>query len=374
MKLRTFLSFFFLLNVTMNTVLAGQYSAKLIDTGNCGRATALNNLGQVVGNGCFDSGGGNNPLNYAFITGQNGNGIRNIYFQKDYAGFATGINDLGQMVGYSHHSFGMYALETSSSFVASYNGGFSTLPQVVPDFHTFALDINNNGKLAMVRNNGLLKETMVMNLDGSGVELLGILGDGTPGYNYSIPTAINSSGYVVGYSRVNTTGADTAFISRGNNTGITVLNNDFSRAFDINDSGVTVGYGNFSQGITAFISSPNGGEIRPLLTRYGYSVSTEAHGINNLGQVVGNYGIGDISNGTAFVTGENGINPVDINSLVINGNFNFSEAIDINDSGQILAIANGHSYLLSPVPEPETIFYLAIGLILLTTHKKIRRI
>jgi hypothetical protein len=64
------------------------------------------------------------------------------------------------------------------------------------------------------------------------------------------------------------------------------------------------------------------------------------------------------------MTGPNGVGMTDLNSLVKleNGTF-LAEATGINDRGQIITNASdGHSYLLTPVPEPETYAMFLAGL------------
>ena len=54
----------------------------------------------------------------------------------------------------------------------------------------------------------------------------------------------------------------------------------------------------------------------------------------------------------------------DLNSLIKLGNGIFlADATGINDKGQIIANASdGHAYLISPIPEPETYAMFLAGL------------
>ena len=66
----------------------------------------------------------------------------------------------------------------------------------------------------------------------------------------------------------------------------------------------------------------------------------------------------------------------DLNSLVElqNGAFR-ADATGINDRGQIIANASdGHAYLLTPVPEPETYAMLLAGLSLMGLIVRRRRV
>jgi probable HAF family extracellular repeat protein len=86
-------------------------------------------------------------------------------------------------------------------------------------------------------------------------------------------------------------------------------------------------------------------------------------GINSLGEVVGVSTTADVSR-HAFVTSAGGADMVDLNSWVtLPDGANLSEAVAINDKGWIVANSgNGHAYLLTPVPEPETGALILAGL------------
>jgi probable HAF family extracellular repeat protein len=101
----------------------------------------------------------------------------------------------------------------------------------------------------------------------------------------------------------------------------------------------------------AGITGPNGVGITALgnLGRLG----TDAEGINDAGQVVGNSPTvsGNIH---AFVTGPNGVGMTDLNSLdFLPDGLLLTNAVDINNRGQIIATS---------VPEPETYALLLAGL------------
>lgn len=86
-----------------------------------------------------------------------------------------------------------------------------------------------------------------------------------------------------------------------------------------------------------------------------------ARGINASGQVVGSSGTADYPDGHAFITGANGVGITDLNSLVMGRNF--YEASAINDLGQIVTRGgNGRAFLISMIPEPETLPLMLVGL------------
>jgi hypothetical protein len=80
----------------------------------------------------------------------------------------------------------------------------------------------------------------------------------------------------------------------------------------------------------------------------------------------------------SFITGANGVGITDLNALVtLPGGVSLQWVAAINDMGQIVADAsNGHSYLLSPVPEPETyaLMLAGLGLMRLVARRKLRPI
>jgi probable HAF family extracellular repeat protein len=114
-----------------------------------------------------------------------------------------------------------------------------------------------------------------------------------------------------------------------------------------------VGVSNTAAGARhAFITGPNGVGMTDLGTLGGSSSS--AFGINDAGQVVG---VSETAAGArhAFITGPNGVGMTDLNSLVSQrGGVVLTEAHGINNHGQVAAI--------STIPEPETYAMLLAGL------------
>ena len=96
-------------------------------------------------------------------------------------------------------------------------------------------------------------------------------------------------------------------------------------------------------------------------------IFSEASSINELGQVVG---YSELANGDvrAFLFDENTM--FDLNDLVASDvDFTFTEAVGINESGQIAVngffgndTQNSRAFLLTPVPEPTSMLgVLAFG-------------
>ena len=197
--------------------------------------------------------------------------------------------------------------------------------------------------------------------NGAGLTVLPTLNNGNTAVD------INASGQVTGYSNTST-GLTHAYITSANGTGITdlgTLGGSNSYGLGINTSGQVTGYaytaGNVAQ--HAFITGANGA------------------GMNDAGVAVGE---SNLFNGLnhAFVYGLNGSGMTDLNSFfALSGGEYFSEAMDINNNGQILAYSNlGNSYLLSytpdvvsAVPEPGTIPLMLAGLGMIATISRRRR-
>ena len=68
--------------------------------------------------------------------------------------------------------------------------------------------------------------------------------------------------------------------------------------------------------------------------------------------------------------------PYDLQDLLLDQSYSIDRAIDINDSGQILAYAyrggDGRSILLTPVPEPATIITSGLGVAWLALRRRKR--
>jgi probable HAF family extracellular repeat protein len=122
-------------------------------------------------------------------------------------------------------------------------------------------------------------------------------------------------------------------------------------ATDINAAGQVVGASNTDSLYNehAIITGPNGQGMTDLGTLGG--INSSATGINDAGQVVGDYSYYDSSSHMlqyrAFVTGPNGVGMTDLNSLVsLPAGVILWDATAINNAGQVIAI--------SYIPEPQT--------------------
>jgi probable HAF family extracellular repeat protein len=88
--------------------------------------------------------------------------------------------------------------------------------------------------------------------------------------------------------------------------------------------------------------------------------NSSARGINAAGWVVGT---ADTSTGSDAFLYENGV-MYDLNSLIGNApGIDLTEALAINDNGQILANGPNGTYLLTPIPEPSSLWLAFTGLL-----------
>jgi probable HAF family extracellular repeat protein len=281
---------------------------------------------------------------------------------------ANAINSSGQVTG---------TLSSPSSPVScgAVPCGFTYNNGVIETFHqgfyTSALAINDSGVVAgytgdatsvsgFIYSNGVFQE-------------LGTL----PGDTGSRAYGINNSGQVVGNS-FNNNGSEHGFLySNGTMQDLGTLPGDtMSFAWSINNLGQVTGQSQGLGGVSGFIYDPGTGLMTALgsLPDTGYQRPED---INDSGQIVG-YANFLTSGSAAFLYSDGTMYNLD--DLLADGTgWNLTEAIAINDSGEILAYGTyngvGHEVILTessvppfqePTPEPSAriiclMFAVAIG-------------
>ncbi len=358
-----------MVGLSSHAVQAQSYS--VLDLGTLGGSSligaGLNNLGQVVGSSTTASG-----ATHAFITGANGLGLTDLGTLGGASSYASAINDAGQVVGSADRADGL-----TRAFATGAGGVGMTDLGTLGGSTSGATGINNLGQIVgyAVAGDG---NTRAFSAASAGAPLVNLgsfsYGRGTSPTVFSGANAVNDSGQVVGRAAEGCNCAAGAFSGQVGVSGISHivgLGGNISSATAVNASGQIVGYTNgFTAtpaipphllGTRAFVTGPNGVGMTDLGALMG-GVSSAAFAINNLGQVGGSFSVGSESHG--FVTGLNGLDYMDVNSLVapIAGLY-FTSVVGLNDVGQLLVTAsNSRSYLLSAVPEAGTNALMGLGL------------
>ena len=290
-------------------------------------ANAINNRGQAVGVATSDDG-----VTHALLW--SGGAARDLGMWNGGSVTPTAINDAGEVVGFANApGDGTHALMWKGS-------GWSDLGR------GYAQGINAGGQIVGFGDRAFLwsRATTV------------VLGNG-------VAAGINDQGTVVGY-RSTSTGVPIAVTwSQG-------VASDLERnaaAYSINGTGDIVGESRTANGMyQATMWTAHGKTLLGSIEPGQHSVAFD---INDAGQVVG-YG-----NGATLWTGQE---QVDLSAVLANppgGQFRLLLAAGINNSGQIVVTgvdANNYirAYLLTPIPEPESLALFLGGLSVLALGRK----
>jgi probable HAF family extracellular repeat protein len=301
---------------------------------------------------------------------------------------ARGINDRGQVI----------CLDNNDSFIWDSTSGKRKLATLPPSFpHSTAMHVNNLGDAAGELSNGYGWTGVIWRRDGSLVQVLpgsensivcdindsgaaagirygtgsqcqAFLYDGssmtnlpTLGGVWSMAQSINNSGQIAG-DATNHQGKDHAVLwNAGQPLDLGTLGGSTSWATGIGDDGRVVGMSESANGYWYGFLWQSGQQMVNLGTLPGYRES-DAEAVNSRGEVVGRaMGPGN----RAFIWSNGGM--YDLNDLIpANSGWVLQSARDINESGQIIGYGtfNGvdEAFLLTPVPEPSSMFVLLCGL------------
>lgn len=256
------------------------------------------------------------------------------------------LNNMGQVVGWSQKNMGngMY-----------YPHAYSYKDGVIQDLAPASYDAQavgvNDSRQVIYNSSG----NAYIWQDGTAAQLYGV-----GGLASVIVSSISQNGRIAG---VTYNGSSASLTMWWNGT-VTNMGNFSTSAqaecCDVDDSGQVAGWYTSGGNNRAFLWQ--NGHMNSLGTLGG--AYSRACGVNN-GIVVGYSGLAQTGQ-HAFIWQSGQM--TDLNTLIATGYADWLEfAVDINDSGQILAQGwkNGvaHSYVLTPVPEPQSIIGLLSGLI-----------
>lgn len=195
--------------------------------------------------------------------------------------FAYAINDSGHITGLSRTSG-----DASTHAFLYKNGAMTDLyPLNSQDVGTVGpTGINNAGQIASDAMSGGICLPAVLDSTTANITFLGSLGGVTDNAFNGAATAINDVGNAVGYSYLNKLLRHAFFYANGVMTDIGSFGG-YSGAFAVNNDNIVVGFSSEEEtGVAHAFVYANG-----VMTRIGPDTESYARGINNRGQVVGEF-------------------------------------------------------------------------------------
>lgn len=307
------------------------------------KASALNNAGEATGTSSSPTA--------AIAVMFSGGKTTSISTLGASVSVANGINGLGEIVGWN--SFNSSPSFDPQAFLYG-NGSMTNInsPSLFPS-GTEAYGVNDSGAVV---GTGYLTNSSFHAFLYNGGKMRDL---GPKGAYQASAVAINNSGEVVGGFYLTSGGAGEFLYSNGKMSTLPVpAGSSAVNASAINDDGEIAGAIYFSSGAPSHAASYSNGAWSDLGAITG-ALSNTAAAINIGGQVVGTavfrqtqYHPPKPGKHVPFLSTSSGL--VDLNTLITPGTgFTLTDAVAINDIGQILCDANNasgieHAVLLSP--------------------------